>query len=362
MKRNNGEGTIYHIKSKNIWSAQISIGKDENGKLIRKTVYGKTRKEVQDKLFETQAHVVTQSMRVQKKITLNQWIEEYFRSYKVHTMKKTTYEKEFGRFKSNIYSSELGNQEISSITSLDIQHFINDLQFKKGLAGKTISNIMIIINSALKQAEAERIILKNPCITVKKPKIKKPNVIALDELQIAEFKKAIENNPYRDIYIFAMQTGMREAEICGLTNDCIDLNKKEITVNKQLVRLNHEYVLETPKTENSIRIVPMTNEVYNICKKYISKEKYLFKNPISNRQLISNALCCSIKRVFKSINYDIATFHSLRHTFATHFLRCGGNVIMLAKILGHSDANFTIRTYIQPSSNDIHDAINKIKF
>lgn len=51
-KRGNREGTIYYKESRKKWIGQVSIGVDNEGKQIRKTFYGDTRKEVKDKMDE----------------------------------------------------------------------------------------------------------------------------------------------------------------------------------------------------------------------------------------------------------------------------------------------------------------------
>ena len=49
-KRGNGEGTIYYIESMKKWIGQVTLGRDKDGKQIRKSLYGNTRKEVKDKM------------------------------------------------------------------------------------------------------------------------------------------------------------------------------------------------------------------------------------------------------------------------------------------------------------------------
>ena len=48
--RGNGDGTIYFLENKKLWAAQYTMGRNAEGKLVRKTVYGKTRKKVKEKL------------------------------------------------------------------------------------------------------------------------------------------------------------------------------------------------------------------------------------------------------------------------------------------------------------------------
>lgn len=56
--RGNGEGTIYKIESKNLWACQYTLGRDEAGKLKRKTIYGKPREYGHIRTLISTPHVV----------------------------------------------------------------------------------------------------------------------------------------------------------------------------------------------------------------------------------------------------------------------------------------------------------------
>lgn len=58
-KRGNGEGTIYYIESMKKWIGQVTLGRDKDGKQIRKSLYGNTRKEVKDKMDALQREMQT---------------------------------------------------------------------------------------------------------------------------------------------------------------------------------------------------------------------------------------------------------------------------------------------------------------
>ena len=72
--RGNGDGSIFFNEQKNRWVAQISLGKDENGKLKRRTLYGKTRKEVKEKLEKTIAELQYGFYVEPSKITISEFV------------------------------------------------------------------------------------------------------------------------------------------------------------------------------------------------------------------------------------------------------------------------------------------------
>ena len=81
-KRGQGEGSIFYIESKKLWCAKVTVGKDENGKQKQKAFYGKTRKEVQEKLTAT-VNDINQNIYIEpSKMTVNQWVDIWLTEYK----------------------------------------------------------------------------------------------------------------------------------------------------------------------------------------------------------------------------------------------------------------------------------------
>nr|WP_275668052.1 tyrosine-type recombinase/integrase [Photobacterium phosphoreum] len=64
-----------------------------------------------------------------------------------------------------------------------------------------------------------------------------------------------------------------------------------------------------------------------------------------------------IKKLFPHFPHSQAT-HVLRHTFASHFMMNGGNLLVLRQILGHSSVNQTM-VYAHLSPTHLEDAVSK---
>ena len=54
-------------------------------------------------------------------------------------------------------------------------------------------------------------------------------------------------------------------------------------------------------------------------------------------------------------------WHALRHTFASHFVMNGGNILTLQKILGHADIKMTL-LYAHLAPDFLGEEMNKVKF
>lgn len=360
MKRKpNGSGSIYYDEKRKRFIAKLRC----DG--IRKTFTGKTEQEAQFKMLEYQNSSLSPII-AGYNYTLREWCLKWFTTYKINDYKKCTYDKELRRLK-NILSDSIGDLHLRKIKPLDIQEYIN----RRNKSPKTIKNEISLLSGAFKQAINENMIASNPCSAITVPKNKKADMVALTSSDKELFLDINKEDKFIDIYRFALATGMRISEICGLTKDSVDLVNGYITIDKQLVRIKGECFLDSPKTKQSIRKVPLNSTSKKILSYYIehSPLNFVFYNPNTNGQLFQNVLSrhchqCFIKAytLTKRDVYSKANFHSFRHTFATQWLLQGGNVNLLSKCLGHTDPAFTQRVYVQPDYSDVFMEMSKLSF
>ena len=92
-KRGNGEGTISQLPDGR-WCARITVGRDKVGKQKRKAFYGKTRKEVQEKLLAAVNEMNNGVYIDPTKMTVEQWIDIYLEDYRKRSVKPATYAKD----------------------------------------------------------------------------------------------------------------------------------------------------------------------------------------------------------------------------------------------------------------------------
>lgn len=342
--------TIYYNKAKQLFIGQVFI----NGK--RKSFYGKTELDVQDKI----KNALESISRVP---SLRDFLVSWFEMYKVNTYKKPTYEKEYNRSK-RIRESFLGDMPLNEIKPSDVQNFINELE----LSPKSILSIVSLLKQCLKQAIAENIIQTNPCDYVQIPKQIKPDMVALNNYEKEVFLKIAGKDKFFEIYKFALNTGMRESEILGLTKDCFDLQNGFIIVKQQRQKIKGDYIISTPKTRQSIRQVPINQTTFDIIQKNLSiNREFLFE--YKNKPVSQSSLGKHIRAVYQECynqtqnnTFLKANFHSLRHSFATSWVLQGGNIKLLSKVLGHTDTAFTMRVYVQPSYFDCANEMQKLSF
>ena len=265
-RRGNHEGNI-RLRSDGRWEARASAGYDYiTGKEKRISVYGKTKTDVIKKLRELEYTIHNKKSLDPTSTTLVAWMKYWLETYKKSNLKQSTYVS-YRTYITKHIAIAFPNMKISNLATRNLQEFyMYKLEVEK-LSPKTVINIHRCIHESLKQAVLERYIPFNPCDAVVLPKTIKPEI---EILTIAEQNKLLQTSYQFRYGIFirlALTTGMRLGEILGLKWENIDLYTQTLWVRQTLNRLEKidydghgnktEIIIQTPKTQNSIRSIPL---------------------------------------------------------------------------------------------------------
>lgn len=315
-------------------------------------------------------------------LTLDQWFEFWLEEYKVENVKNSTiilYSTSYERY----VKETLGGKKLDSIKPLHIQKLYNTMK-QQGLSTGTIQIVNSILNNIFTQAVKNDLILKNPCYGAIMPKgVKKERRVMTSEEQKV-FLKEIEGDFYGPICMLALATGLRIGELTALRWEDIDFEEHLLSVNRTLLyqpiygESENVYQLQSPKSENSRRVVPMIPDVEKMLKKHRKEqmEYMLYKGsewtpveelgdlvfttrkgtPVQEVYLVKY-----LKRVTNRLNekeeiaaakdkrepviFEPITPHTLRHTFATRAFEHGMMPKTVQEILGHSNLSITMDLY-----------------
>lgn len=178
-----------------------------------------------------------------------------------------------------------------------------------------------------------------------------------------------KNNTLRDIGILiCLNTGLRIGEICALKWDCIDLDKHCIEVKKTMQRIYNKndkksvVKVDIPKTQKSIRTIPISTKLYNILKplkKNFSKNCYFLTGSDSN-YIEPRNYQYMFQKCLKECKIKNFHFHQLRHTFATDCINVGMDTKSLSEVLGHSTVKVTLDKYVHSSFNSKKKYLEKL--
>ena len=270
-KRANGEGSINKYIVNGVqkgWRASISAGRDDNGKLIRKQFYGKTQKEVKEKLEDFKKQLSLGALPTDDKITLEQWYYTWLFDYRIKDLKPKSFEKYEGIYRNYIKGTSLGRIKLKDLRATHIQQYYNKLTDIDNKPPSIIRGLNTRLKPCLSEAEKQGYTQKNYCKLVTLPKdntIKNINVLSKQEQQ--KFIEYINGHKLETFFLLALGTGLRLGELLGLKWSDIDFNTGTLSVNRSLSRVKnqstgvYEVIEQIPKTKNSIRTVPIPKSI-----------------------------------------------------------------------------------------------------
>lgn len=400
-KRANGDGTIRQRKN-GTWEARFTVGINPGtGKPIRKSIYGKTKPEVAEKLRKATSSVDDGTYFEPEKITVKQWFETWLSDY-MAGVKPLTVQQYRSMTETHIIPA-LGAVKLGKLTTPQLQKFYNQLAIdgmntrrknpetgkmeivKKTeqrknpetgkmetiyfpLSPKTIQNIHDIISKALNTAISAGMIKDNVSSRCVLPKVVKKEVTPLSEEKQMEFIQAISNHKYKNLYLVYLFCGLRESEAIALTWDCINFKTGTMKVYRQWQRIPGEWSkfrFETLKNDKSrtITLSPFVIGVLEDQQKQQRKDKlavgelwegfqtikeqetsFIFTDKLGN-PLNPAPVYENFKKIVSEIGVPAAYVHTLRHTAATNALAEGDSPKTVQENLGHHSAAFTLDVY-----------------
>lgn len=128
VRRGNNEGCIYYRENEKRWAASVTLGYDDNGKRIRKIIYGKTRSEVAVKMTTLLGTKLKGGHPSVKNDTLQVLMQQWIITFKRAEVSSRTFERVLSNAKIHIYP-EIGNMKLDEITSNTVQMVLNKMLF-----------------------------------------------------------------------------------------------------------------------------------------------------------------------------------------------------------------------------------------
>lgn len=371
-RRGNGEGTIFEDKKNKRWIGQYISGIAEDGKAIRKSVYGKTQKEVVNKLNEVK-YQMNNDIYVEKNGIKLVKIMEDIREEKLAS--NTISGGQYARLKwtiNKIKNSKLGEMKIQDVTKNDIQEFLNSI---KDLSDSYIKKLYEQFVQAYRRAEIKKYITYNPMYEVIKPKSDKQTKVveALDinvQKAFTEYLNnvSIENEPYKNIFLIQMYMGLRIGEVLALSTENIDLENKLLCVKRTLTN-DKEFAIilgNKTKTYAGNRTLPIPDFLVPIFEeqlKYANENLYNLIFTTNDNYIRTSEINKELKRIFeeelKTSSKNIST-HCLRHTYGTRCVEAGMTAVVLQRLMGHKDVTVTLNTYTSVFNKFKKDELEKV--
>lgn len=253
-----GNGNIRKQKD-GTWEGRYTVGTDpKNGKQLRRSIYGKTQKEVRERLRQITSDVDTGEYVAPCAMKFSEWLDIWLEEYLTGRSPLTV--SSYRDSCKNHIKPFLGRYRLDAITPVLVQKFVNKM-LAQGLAAKTVKKIHGVLHRALQQAVLIGYLRTNPADVCNLPKARRAPVKPLSDEQIAALVNALDRSghPYADLYIVTLFTGMRQGEVLGLGWEDVDFRSGTILVHRQLRRLKERgagYDYAEPKDHASRVIKP----------------------------------------------------------------------------------------------------------
>ncbi len=394
-RRANNEGSIYKRKDGR-WAGYVSIGFDESGKPLRKTIYGKSQTEVAKKLCEISGRIKSNSYDLVEKHNLEELMLEWLLLFKKSAVSPRTFEGNIRNFKLHIVPV-IGKMKVYEIDTYAVQRVVNKM-IEEEYSIDTIKKNKHLLNQFFEYAIDNKWVQVNPThkvrISSKDRKVygDEEHYKALPPEIREKFLNALEKddaNFIKPLCYVMMFAGLRVGEAIALKWKNFDEKHKTLKIERAITTvpkfdregniLNRVTVVGDTKTTCSVREIPITDIVVQTLKEW--KEKQL--NRQQTKKEVSANLIAPTSFIFANDDGSVRTysgcrmifdrfkrrngldkcgihFHSLRHTFSNMLFELNENPKVIQQLLGHRDVKTTITVYNSVNSEYVREATDKL--
>ena len=228
---------------------------------------------------------------------------------------------------------EFEMDDLTQVKTTMVKSYVVHLK-DEGLVNRSINRKISTLRTFYKYCLRENLMEKSPMTGIKALKLPKTLVKFVTETDInkVSFGDEADFATVRDRLLFEMlyQTGMRQAELRGLTDGDVDKMDMQLKIHGK---------------RNKDRLVPLSKEMIALIDQYQAMRDATFTNKAERLLLNDKGEEMTPSFVYNKVHHmleGVTTLkqkspHVLRHTFATHLLDEGASLVAIQKLLGHED-------------------------
>ena len=399
-RRGRGEGSITR-RADGRWMARVDLGW-QDGKRCRKTLYGRTKREVQEKLREAVQRLEHGLRPVPEQETVGTYLRRWldFKQGQLRPRTHTSYEH---TVRSHLVPG-LGRVRLAKLTPHDVAAWLRRFQ-KKGASGRTARYARSVLRAALNQALRWELVSRNAAALTDPPRYRAQEIRPLTPDQARTLLDVIAGHRLEAFISVGLGLGLRLGEALGLRWDAVDLEAGALSVRQTLERSGGDPVERKRLTAERRRLLANLDatkdpaERQRLTSRLVEVRRQLkavrstvrFAEPKTSRSrrtitmpaLVADALRAhrmrqveerlaagarwresglvftstlgtplderNLNRLFKAILRDAdlpaIRYHDLRHTAASLLLAQGVDPRTIMETLGHSQISLTLNTY-----------------
>lgn len=366
-----GDGSVFQRKDGK-WEGRIVVGYNDSGNAKTRSVTAKTKTECKQKLAKLREECGRRSENIKPDMLFGDWIDFWYQNFSKPKLRKSTQSCYEGRIYTHIIPN-LGKFPLNKLSQNDLQQFYANLKkngrkihtdiYGTGLSDRMVKSIHTACRTSLEKAVSEGLIKNNPAVGCKLPPKRGMEMQVLSQPEITRFLMQAKEEGYYEMFLLEFLCGLRRGELLGLKWQDLNFRTGELHISRQVMKVAGQRIISEPKTKSSIRtlIIPhdMAEMLLNLQKNVDSE--WIFPSPVNQAEPRNpSAVYHRFKLILERAQCKNIRFHDLRHTFSTMMLEHGTDIRTLSAMLGHSNVDTALNTYLHVSQHMEEEAAVKI--
>lgn len=340
------------------WEARYRKARNNQGKIIYGFCYGKTYSEAKSKLERARIEVHNAPKPIpidnpQFKCICDEWLH----SNRLR-LKPSSYAKYQTSIEKHIVPV-LGKLQLSQLSTEMISKFGLELLTVRGLAPKTVQDILVLVHAILKYGSKQYPGMLSNVEVLYPPKVtQEMRVLSPNEQKFLTSYLLEDLSPCKFGVLLALWTGLRIGEVCALRWNRVDLQEQIIKIDATMQRVRIDdpmapgktkVLVDSPKTASSVREIPINKQTAALCRRMYPGDDDAYVLTGSQKAMEPRLLQYYFQNYASDCNLEGVTFHTLRHTFATRCVEVDFEIKSLSEILGHANTSITLNRYVHCS-------------
>ncbi len=370
QKRPWGAGSI-HLRGDGRWTGQLFVTESTTGRRRRRTLYGKSREDVEEKLrtlvdLERRGEPIAPNS-----LTLAAYLEEWLNtvvSVRVRPNTLAGYRYHVDRY----LKSGIGRRPLGSLTAREVRVYLDKLR-GEGVGTRTVQYVHSTLRAALEDAVREEIIGKNVAKLVRVPRPPKQDRAPLTLDEVKALLQATREHRLHAMFVVFAVLGLRRSEVLGLMWADVDLDAGTLLVRHGLQRVDGKLLLLPTKTLRSRRTVALPELVVEALRAHRRRQRherehlgprwgdlgYVFTTPVGTPIDPRN---CSrvVQEACKTAGVRVVRLHDFRHGCVSVLLGMGVPPRTVMDIVGHTTLELTMNVYGHVSLDEKRAAMHRL--
>lgn len=367
---------------------KITLGKDINGNLLRKSFYStKSKSDAKRKAEKYKAQYELELLcggePVRPRVLFKDWAPKCLELYKKPYVKGSTYNGTYLTPVKKHLIPYFGGTAIDAIRPIQIQEYVN--QMSKKYAPETIKKDFTILTFILQHAVENGLCQVNPALrSIRIPKVERADKTAYTQDEYDTAYRFAAKHPDGLAIMLMLETGISRSELLGLRWEDIDIENRVLHIRQGLVAYQDldekTWVMEASGLKNAYRRrdIPLVDDtlveglrakprIIRVKSRGKNAEKeveteFVFHSPEGlpyQPNNWSNRVFFPFMRELVRAHPELPMLspHELRHTRATLWIAQGIEPYMVARLLGHCDVKMLAKVYDHTTVDTLRDIV-----